>query len=278
MQNFGNADSENQLSPTEYDRFITGGCVPWTPGYHEYKWRKIQEAIEAGFENVVGTDKFGFRVDERVVELPWFISRLPAGKGTLLDAGSALNFDLILSHPSITAKRLFISTLAYEGTARTDLGISYIYEDLRFTCLKDNFFDYIACISTLEHIGLDNTFLYTSDPEMKDCATTDYLKVLDTLKRLLRKDGVLYLTTPFGVARNHGWFQVFDADMVDGLIERFNPTHYTETIFKYEFNGWGISDRKEATGCTCFDIHVQKDYEPDLLAFSRGIVCLELVK
>jgi ubiquinone/menaquinone biosynthesis C-methylase UbiE len=41
--------------------------------------------------------------------------------------------------------------------------ISYVYGDLRNTILKDQCFDEIVCISTLEHIGMDNTMLYTKD-------------------------------------------------------------------------------------------------------------------
>ena len=39
----------------------------------------------------------GFRLDERIVEYPWLFSRLPSGAGNLLDAGSVLNYEFLLS-------------------------------------------------------------------------------------------------------------------------------------------------------------------------------------
>ena len=48
--------------------------------------------------------RYGFRVDERVVEYPWLFSRFFAGEGTLLDAGSTLNFDYLLETACSQAK------------------------------------------------------------------------------------------------------------------------------------------------------------------------------
>jgi hypothetical protein len=71
---------------------------------------------------------------------------------------------------------------------------------------------------------------------------------------------------------------VFDADMVDKLIVRFKPKTCEETIFYYSNDRWHVSTRKDAEEAACFDINVQKKYEPDYLAFSRSVACLELVK
>jgi hypothetical protein len=261
-----------------YAKFIKNGYKPWTPGYHEYKWDHISKCIHADFTALIGTEKYGFRIDERIVELPWLLSRLDDSPGVMLDAGSALNFPIILQHPKIRAKKLFISTLAYEGSACPELGISYVYEDLRQSCFRENFFDAIACISTIEHVGMDNTFLYTDDASKKEQNSEDCLFLLDTLRSRLKSGGRLYLSFPFGKACNHGWFQVFDAVMVDRLIARFQPADCQETIFYYGNDRWHIATREEAAEASCFDINVQKKYEADYLAFSRSVACLELVK
>ena len=42
------------------------------------------------------------------------------------------------------------------------LGVSCLYEDLRALPYRASYFDAVACISTLEHVGMDNR-LYGSD-------------------------------------------------------------------------------------------------------------------
>ncbi|MDR1826907.1 MAG: class I SAM-dependent methyltransferase [Methylobacteriaceae bacterium] len=234
--------------------------------------------MNSDFNSLIGTEGFGYRIDERAVELPWVVSCLPDGPCRLLDAGSSLNHAPVLEHPKLRGKRLFISTLNNEGYARTDLNISYVYEDFRETCFRENYFDIIACISTLEHVGLDNTFLYTPDKTKDEDSPGDYLLAVRVLRSVLKPGGSMYISVPFGKPVNHGWFQVFDAARVDTVIEEFKPSRYRESIFMYEEDRWRVSSREEAAEATCFDINVQKEYEADFLAFSRSIVCLELVR
>ena len=82
--------------------------------------------------------------------------------------------------------------------------VSYVFEDLRETCYRDAYFNWIVCISTLEHVGLDNTRFYTSDLRRKEVSPGDHLRVASELRRVLRPGGVLYLSVPFGLSRNHG--------------------------------------------------------------------------
>jgi hypothetical protein len=95
--------------------FVFTGMKPWTRGYSEYKVVSINKVLEKGnFNSKQLATGYGFRLDERIVEYPWFMSRLPAGTGNLLDGGSVLNFDYILERPALKSKRIFISTLAPE--------------------------------------------------------------------------------------------------------------------------------------------------------------------
>ncbi|MHC1726426.1 MAG: hypothetical protein AB9866_10525 [Syntrophobacteraceae bacterium] len=260
--------------------FKDNGYKPWTRGYEYYKWEHIEKTITSSesFYGLLGTEKFGYRIDERIVEYGWFFEKLTTEPVTMLDAGSVLNYDIILNNEKIKNKKLFISTLSPEGTAFWDRGISYVYEDLRNTCFHEKMFDCIVCISTIEHIGLDNTFLYTKDQSKKENSPGDYLYFIDVLHSLLKPCCSLFLTLPFGKARNHGWFQVFDAEMVSALVQRFQPVRHTEEIFQYSNDHWHLSSRDEAKDATCFDIHVQKNYDPDFAAFSRAVACLELVR
>lgn len=263
----------------DYAFFIANGKKPWNRGYNVYKNAQILKAIaQEDFDFNKLPLNYGLRIDERIIEYPWLLYRLPLCEGKLLDAGSTLNFDFILTHKVLESKKIFISTLAPEGNCYWKGCISYIYEDLRETCYKDDFFDWVVSLSTIEHIGLDNTMLYTNDISKTENNHGTYLQAIKEFHRILKPGGVLYITVPFGKKKNHGWFQVFDSKEIDNLIEVFSPKSFIESHFKYEPDGWRVSSRYESKDATCFDIHHQKSYDSDYAAFSRAIVCLEMVK
>jgi hypothetical protein len=81
---------------------------------------------------------------------------------------------------------------------------------------------------------------------------------------------------PYGKARNHGWFQVFDSAMVQSVIDEFNPVEKEINYFGY-FDGWRQVDSDLLKEAAFFDIHRQKKYDNDYAAGARGVACLRLV-
>lgn len=270
---------QNLKNRINFAVFLLKGKKPWTRGYHVYKEKQISHIIDkCEFNARTLRDGYGMRLDERVVEYPWLFSQMPGDSGRLLDAGSALNYDYLLSREPLRSKKLFISTLAPENRCLWRKGVSYIYEDLREVCFKDVFFDWVVSISTIEHIGMDNTMLYTRDPSKNEYAPNSYLDAIREYHRILRSGGILYLSFPFGRHVNHGWFQVFNSEMLDDVINTFLPTSVEEFHFRYELSGWRVSSREESKDATYFDINKQKNYDKDYAAASRAIVCLKMVK
>lgn len=258
--------------------FVLSGRRPFGPGYSAHRARVIRAAIEGG---VLGPqplpEGFGRGLDERVIEYPWLFSRLPPREGVLLDAGSVLNHADIIRHPTLAAKAITVMTLAPEEKCFWQDGISYLYGDLRNTCFRDAYFDWIVCLSTLEHIGLDNSRFYGAEPPGSD-ENDSFQAAIAELARLLKPGGSLYLSVPFGKAADHGWLQVFDSSMLDQVVERFEPSSSTEDIFIAASDGWRPSDRGEAAVARYFDRHASNDLGSTVPAAAEAVACLELRK
>jgi SAM-dependent methyltransferase len=263
-------------------RYLKSVRIPWTTGYSDYKYDFLGKFLDskelAVFKDGPLPSKYGYRMDERFVEYPWFFSRLKAHEMVILDAGSVLNFKEVLSAEKLKSRKLYISTLFFEGRPDVQPSPSYIYEDLRDMCFKDDFFDAICSLSTVEHIGFDNTMIYTPDLSKKENDKFAHLAAIKEYRRVLKKDGTLYLSVPFGAYRDHGWFQVFDAKMINGIIAAFQPSHAIKTFFRYENDQWNFSSEDKCLDGYCFDIRKSSNYEADYLAFSRCVACLEMTK
>jgi SAM-dependent methyltransferase len=258
-------------------KFMRSGMKPWTKGYIEYKEREIARALaEKSFSAGELSPKYGYRLDERIIEYPWLFSRLPAGKATLLDAGSVLNFEYLLRQPLLTEKKVHICTLAPEERCFWDLGVDYLFEDLRKLPYRDEWFDYIVCLSTIEHIGMDNS-LYT-DNQPREQKPGDFLGAVTELKRVLKPGGTIYFSMPYGKAISHGWMQIFDEKMVEQLVQGFGPSKHLREYFAYKPDGWHRSNAVDCADARIFDIHHAKDYDADFAAAARAVCCIELKK
>ncbi len=266
--------------------FINNGMEPWSIGYHEYKTQQIIEntndkAIINNFKTNSIEKKYGFRLDERIVEYPWILSQLNDEKKLFLDAGSTFNFDYLLANPIIAEKNVSIFTYYPETPFYNELRISYNYGDLRDLPYKDNLFEEVVCQSTLEHIDMDNS-LYGYDIKFNkntDQKSYEYLKVIDELLRVLKNNGVLLLTFPFGKFENHGFFQQFDEEMLDKILKNMDIFgYYNLTFFKYMPDGWIFSSLEDCKDSYSYNPHTLIGKSNDFAAHSRAICCIKFYK
>jgi len=268
---------ESSLRQLKSRVFISHGRRPYARGYISYRQTELPQYIHREFPEGVLPDRWGMWLDERVIEYPWFLSRLPDTSGRLLDAGSALNHDCVLSHERLRNKTLSIYTLAPESESYCHRGISYLYGDLRDCCFRDEYFDWIVSISTLEHVGLDNTRHYTKDRSKNECCPESHLQALRELRRVLKSSGILYITLPYGRAGDHGWLQIFDAEKVQKLVDVFRPGSMRESYYRYTSSGWQLSSPEASRDAGYFDISQPPSNTPKFAA-AESVVCLELVK
>ena len=163
-----------------------------------------------------------------------------------------------------------------QGWRAPDPRVRYVSGDLRAMALRDAAVDLVVCISTLEHIGLDATRLYTRDLQFREDRPADFRLALREFRRVLRPGGRLMVTVPFGRAAHLGWLQQFDAAGVDAIVRAFDGELLDASFFKYEPDGWRRAAADACAACEYFDIHATPGGAPDSAAAARAVACLDL--
>jgi SAM-dependent methyltransferase len=209
----------------------------------------------------------GVGFDERAVEYPWLFSRGLGGK--VLDAGSVLNHRHVLERVLPEVEALTITTLAPEPTAFTELGVSYLYADLRELPFRDGWFDEVVCLSTLEHVGMDNTTYGADAPRAADAAAAGS-RALAELLRVVRAGGRIHVSVPFGRREDHGWFRQLDRADVDALFIDAGVGRREETVFVYGPEGWRRADSAAAAEAA---YNATAKRPMDLAVAARAVLC-----
>lgn len=186
---------------------------------------------------------YGPRLTERAVEFGWVAAQRPRGR--VLDAGSALNHRVTLTHLLPMMETLTIVTLAPEPESFPELGVEYRYEDLRSLSMPDDDFDTIISVSTLEHVGLDNRRFHGAEAVEGDPGR-GAREAITELARVARPGADLLLTVPFGVSWRDTWVRQFDAAELDDLVAAARPARLSETIYRRGAGGWQRTTRQGA--------------------------------
>ena len=273
------------------DSFLKNGRVPWSSGYNSYKDTFIADVLahkahwqqwQKGERLPIG---YGSGLDERCVEYPWAFANLPESATRILDAGSALNFEHLVSQFDLSRQSLDIVTLAPEHRCFWQQGISYLYHDLRCLPLKNDFYSAIVSLSTIEHIGFDNR-LYDSNTDVED-APLDYLFAIQELRRDLKPGGSLILRVPYGRYWKFDSYQKFDCELLERAIETFSPETYRIYFYRYSQEGWQVSTAEDCMDAQYVEWITQLKssklpkvlpVEPDKAAAARAVACIELIK
>jgi SAM-dependent methyltransferase len=189
----------------------------------EWSRRRAEWTRHGYGEKIVGWEKtltsdleYGKGMEERVVEVP-LVLECPAlwRPGKILDAGASLNRDYIKAVLAESPAQVVHLTQSMDREAPLFEGsrYSFLFGDLRRLDFKDNVFDAVCCISTLEHVGCDNQ-RYGGPLEMD---AESYKDAFEEMWRVLSPGGELILTVPYGTPSMEGWFRVFGPEEVEGL-------------------------------------------------------------
>lgn len=183
------------------------------------------------------TEHFEAVVTDRVIEEPWVQSKIRPGE-RVLDVGSAT---------SRYFQGLPVDCKVYAIDLRPtppQRGVSVLRGDLLRASFRPGSFDVIACISTVEHIGLD---IYGQGPdEFGDEVAMRHMR------HLLRPGGRVLLTVPFGKRGVFAWHRVYDEPALQRLFGGYRVRSLE--YYRMEGNDYVACGRKELED-TAFDFH-----------------------
>ena len=214
---------------------------------------------------------YGIGFDERIVELPWLCGQGLSGR--VLDAGSALNHPHLLDHIIPRVDELHIVTLKPEETAFPERQISYVFSDLRSLPYRDHLFDHVVCVSTLEHVGMDNR-LYGVDEPRAENPDFELGTAVAELRRVLISGGFLTVTVPYGAAEDHGWFRQFGRAEADELLAEMGTEPVALSVYAYSAEGWQISDLDAASNARYRDFLADSRPVADAAVAARAVLCV----
>jgi SAM-dependent methyltransferase len=256
------------------------GRVPHAYGYNAARWLAIERDVKSR-DGRYGRDGGGF--DERAVEYPWVFHRLSAlelSHERVLDAGSVMNYPRVLQWwRDARYPPLSIVTQAYEGHANVSSEIRYEFADLRLLPYRDEWFSAVLCLSTIEHVGLDNTF-YGAAAEASSDPGADALRAMEELRRVTTRRGRLLLSVPFGARSNRGWFRIFDEADLNRLVAAPGWTDTRARFFQATRDGWRECSATDArtAGYNELSRGLERQTAPAWVAGAEAVALVEMTR
>jgi len=194
-------------------------------------------------------EHFDAVVTDRVVEEPWVVSKVRPGE-TVLDFGSATSRYLLDLAPGCRIYAIDIRPTPPRP------GIGVVLGDIMRAPFRPAAFDVVACVSTIEHVGLD---VYGQGPdEFGDEVAMRHLRTL------LRPGGRLLLTMPFGRRTVSAWLRVYDARAFRRLTEGYRLL--SAVYYRRDGDAFVPCDARDLAGAA-FDFSAMR---------SGGVVLAEL--
>jgi SAM-dependent methyltransferase len=183
--------------------------------------------------------------DERPIELAWTLGRY-RGETRVLDVGYTF------AEPTWLAALLGLGARELTGVdlAERDVpGMSTVQADVRRLPFGARSFDVVFCISTLEHVGGDNTRYELAAEQEPDAP----LEALRELRRVTARHGKIFLTVPVGTTAED-WYLRQPADAWRAWFREADLYVFDEEIYVQGDDEWRHGPR-DGEGVLCAELH-----------------------
>jgi SAM-dependent methyltransferase len=206
-----------------------------------------------------------------VIEIPWALSKYGGGE-RVLEVGCSFaseNPEYIQALRDLNVPELhgidISSVEAPDFIKKT--------ADIRSSGYETGFFDFILCISTLEHVGMDNTRYYKPIAELPSTSRAlsggSDIEAMAEMLRILKPGGKLIVTVPFGKRADYSWFFHYDSRAIADLFRPFPTVSVRSEHFQYTTTGW--------VPCRADDLS-ETLYGANGAPAAAGLACLEVTK
>jgi SAM-dependent methyltransferase len=206
--------------------------------------RVLDDAVALGLGARARGERLGWLqapagTDERVVEVPWVLSRLVAA-GRVLEVGYAYAEPVYLAG----LLRAGVELVGVDLAERDVEGMECLTADVRSLPLPDDSVDQALLVSTLEHVGADNSG-YGLGAEEDPGSRAEALKELG---RVLRPGGRLLVTVPLGEPGDHGWFRLDDVAGWTSLFTAAGLFVEEQEAYALGDEGWRVAPAFDPRG------------------------------
>ena len=209
--------------------------------------RELDDAVALGCRSRARGERLAWLqapagTDERVIEIPWVLSRLvPSGR--VLEVGYSF-----AEAPYLAALlRSGVDLVGVDLAHRDVEGMEAVEGDVRSLPLDDRSFDQVLLVSTLEHVGADNT-VYGVSSSAAELDKAGRLTALRELRRVLAPGGSLLVTVPLGEPGDHGWFHQDDVRGWTRLFTRAGLFVEEQEAYELGEGGWAAAPGFRAEG------------------------------
>ena len=214
------------------------------------------------------TFPWGAGTTERAIEIPWALSRYRSER-RVLEVGCSFASE----NPQYIEGLLSLAIPELHGIDISSVPAPDFIKrtaDIRDSGYEAEFFDMILCVSTIEHVGRDNSRQYKPVAQLltrEDDPTPPDVRAMAEMLRILKRGGKLILTVPFGRFVNYGWFINYDSAAIARLLSSSRISAIQADYFSSHQEGWvpcfandlrdtvyGDNGAPAAAGVACFEI------------------------
>ncbi|HSB57696.1 MAG TPA: DUF268 domain-containing protein [Nitrosopumilaceae archaeon] len=170
-------------------------------------------------------------MSERFDEYLWVLENLNT-TGNLLDVGCS---ESIFAQELTKINSLNVFGIDIRQPEYTPQ-FTFFLEDCNKTHFDDGFFDQITVVSSIEHFGLDfyGNKILDEDSDFKS---------MKELRRILKNNGLIFLTLPYG-KESKSWYRKYDEARLEKLLDGFEVLEIK--ILKQTHIGWEETTAKSA--------------------------------